>query len=242
MENHHRVSCTAPVSASCVEPTRFTRARHLSRSCARGSVAAGPRPSWLRSRLTTSNQRVREAPRGRFQPNEPRSKSRIAREEWSGGKRSTCPYQRTRRRAAKEESGACPARAHTVSLETRSRQWMPRIDLRALLSKPSSLKERVPVRGQVSAPYSSTDRTAALYMRILEVREMDFRRHNGLRSACITFDDSARLRSISGLRSTLLVTVETRYTNESANSTAFPSMFRDGESGPSPTCISLVFL
>jgi len=79
------------------------------------------------------------------------------------------------------------------------------------------------------------------YMRILVVREMDCWRRNGLRSACITFDDSARLRSISGLGSPLLVTVEPRYTNESVNSTAFPSMFRDGGSGPSPTCISLVF-
>jgi len=51
---HHRVSCTASFGASCVEPTRFTRARHLSRSCARGSIAAGSRPSWSRSRLTTS--------------------------------------------------------------------------------------------------------------------------------------------------------------------------------------------
>jgi len=105
---------------------------------------------------------------------------------------------------------------------------MPRIDLRALLSKPSSLEERVPVSGQVSAPFSSTDRTAALYMSVLVVREMDCWRHNGLQSACITFDDSAPLPSISGLRSPLLVTVEPRYTNESANTTAFPSMFRDG--------------
>jgi len=97
--------------------------------------------------------------------------------------------------SAGSQRGGCPARARTVSFETRSRQWMPRIDLRALLSKPSSLEERVPVRGQVSAPYSSTDRTAALYMRILVVRKMDCWHHNGLRSACITFDDSARLRS-----------------------------------------------
>ena len=39
--------------------------------------------------LTTSIQRVRGTPRGRFQPNEPGSKSRIAREGWCGGKRST---------------------------------------------------------------------------------------------------------------------------------------------------------
>ena len=88
--HHHRVSCTAPVGALCVEPTRFTSARHLSRSCARGSIAAGSRPSWSRSRLTTSNQRVRGAPRGHFQPKEPGSKSRIAREGWCGGRRSTC--------------------------------------------------------------------------------------------------------------------------------------------------------
>jgi len=62
--HHHCVSCTAPVGASCIEPTRFTRARHLSRSCARGSTAAGPRLSWSRSRLTTSNQRVRGGPSG----------------------------------------------------------------------------------------------------------------------------------------------------------------------------------
>ena len=104
--------------ASCVEPTRFTRARHSSRSCARGSIAAESRPSWSRSRLTTSIQRVRGASRGRFQPNEPGSKSRIAREAWCGGMRSTCPYQRTRRGAAKEVAGGCPARALTVSLET----------------------------------------------------------------------------------------------------------------------------
>jgi len=100
--------------------------------------------------------------------------------------------------------------------------------------KAVKLGERVPVSKQVSASYSSTDRTAALYMRILVVREMDCWRHNVLRSTCITFDDSARLRSISGLSSPLLVTVEPRYTNESANSTAFPSTFRDGGSGPSP--------
>jgi len=93
-----------PVGALCVEPIRFTRARHSSRSCARGSIGAGSRTSWSRSRLTTSIQRVRGAPRGRFQPNEPGSKSRIAREGWCGGMRSTCPYQRTRRRAAKEEA------------------------------------------------------------------------------------------------------------------------------------------
>ena len=87
---HHRVSCTPPVGSLCIEPTRFTRARHLSRSCARGSIAAGSRPSWSRSRLTTSNQRVRGAPRGHFQPKEPGSKSRIAREGWCGGRRSTC--------------------------------------------------------------------------------------------------------------------------------------------------------
>ena len=143
--------------------------------------------------------------------------------------------------AAGSQRGGCPASARTVSLETRSRQWMPRIDLRALLSKLSSLEERVPVSGQVSASFSSTDRTGALYMRSLVVREMDCWRHNGLRSVCITFDDNAHLRSISGLRSPLLVPVEPRYTNESANSTAFPLMFRDGGSGPSPTCISLVF-
>ena len=108
-----------PVGALCVEPTVFTRARHLSRSCARGSIAAGSRPNWLRSRLTTSIQRVRGAPRGRFQSNEPGSKSRIAREGWCGGMRSTCPYQRTRRREAREEAGGCPARVRTVSLETR---------------------------------------------------------------------------------------------------------------------------
>ena len=170
----------APVGASWAEPTRFTRTRHLSRSCVRDSIAVGSRPSWSRSRLTRSNQRVRGAPWGRYRPNEPGSKSRIAREGWCGCKRSTCPYQRTRRRAAKEEAGGCPARARTVSLETRSRQWMPRINLRAILSNPSSLEERVPVRGQVSAPYSNTDRTAALYMRILVVREIDCWRHNGL--------------------------------------------------------------
>jgi len=115
---------------------------------------------------------------------------------------------------------------------------MPSIDLRALLSKPSSLEESVPVRVQLSVPYSSTDRTAALHMHILVVREMDCWRHNGLRSACITFDDSARLHSISGLGSLLLVTIEPRYTNESANSMAFPSMFRDGGLGPSLTCIA----
>jgi len=60
-----------------------------------------------------------------------------------------------------------------------------------------SLEERVPVRGQVSAPYSSADRTAALHVRILVVREMVWWRHYGLRSACITFVDSTRLRSIS---------------------------------------------
>jgi len=76
----------------------------------------------------------------RFQPNESGSKSRIAREGWCGGKRNTCPYQRTRRRAAKEEAGGCPARARTVLLETRSRQRMSRMNLRALLSKPSSLE------------------------------------------------------------------------------------------------------
>jgi len=193
----------------------------LSRSCARGSIAAGSRPRWSTSRLTTPNQRARGVPRDGFQPNEPGSKCRIAREGWCGGKRSTCPYQRTRPWAAKEEPGGCPAKARTVSLETRSRQWMPGIDRRAVLSKPSSLKERVQVRSQVSAPYSSTDRAAALYMRILVVREMDCWRHNGLRSACITFDYSARLCSILGLRSPLLVTVEPRYTNEFANSTAF---------------------
>ena len=85
--HHQRVSCTAPLGALCVEPTRFTRARHPSRSCARGSVAAGSRPSWSRSRLTTSIQRVRGAPRVRFQPDEPGSKSRIARERWCGGMR-----------------------------------------------------------------------------------------------------------------------------------------------------------
>jgi len=68
---------------SCVEPTRFTRARHLSRPRARGSIAAGSRPSWSRSRLTTSNQPVRGG-----------SKSRIAREGWCGGKRSTFKYTR----------------------------------------------------------------------------------------------------------------------------------------------------
>ena len=114
VHRHHRVSC--------VEPTRFTRARHLSRSRARGSIAAGSRPSWSRSRLTTSNQRFHGAPRGGFQPNEPCSKSRISRERWCGGRRSACPYQRTRRRAAKKEAGGCPARARTISLETRSRQ------------------------------------------------------------------------------------------------------------------------
>ena len=50
--HHHRVSCTAPVGALCVEPTIFTRARHLSRTCARGSIAAGSRPSWSRSRYS----------------------------------------------------------------------------------------------------------------------------------------------------------------------------------------------
>jgi len=97
------VSCTPPLGASCVDPARFTKARHSSRSCARGSIAVGSRPSWSRSRLATSIQRVRGAPRGGFQPNEPGSKSRIAREGWCGGMRSTCLYQRTRRRAAKEE-------------------------------------------------------------------------------------------------------------------------------------------
>jgi len=101
--HHHLVSCTAPVDALCGEPTRLTRVRHLSRSCTRGSIAAGSRPSWSRSRLTILNQQVRGAPQGRFQPNKPGLKSRIAREIWCGGKRSTCPYQRTRRRATKEE-------------------------------------------------------------------------------------------------------------------------------------------
>ena len=75
------------------------------------SIAPGLRPNRSRSRLTTSIQRVRGVPPGRFQSNEAGSKSSIAWEGWCGGMRSTCPYLRTRRRAAKEEAGICPARA-----------------------------------------------------------------------------------------------------------------------------------
>ena len=35
VHQHQRVSSTAPLGALCVEPTRFTRARHSSRSCVR---------------------------------------------------------------------------------------------------------------------------------------------------------------------------------------------------------------
>ena len=90
--HHHPVSCTVPLSTSCVEPTRFTRAPHSSLSCARCTLAAGSRPSLSRLCLTTSIQLVRGAPWGRFQPNESGSKSRIAWEGWCGGMWSTCPY------------------------------------------------------------------------------------------------------------------------------------------------------
>ena len=178
--NHHRVSRTASVGALSQPDSREPAICHgpapgVQLRLDRGR--AGQTRVWPRR----TNGCVR--PLGvASSPTSQGRKSRIAREGWCGGKRSTCPYQRTWRGAAKEEAGGCPARARTVSLETRSRHWMPRIDLRALLSKPSSLEKKVPVSGQVSAPYSSTDRTAAaLYMRILVVREMDCWRHNGLR-------------------------------------------------------------
>ena len=158
----------------------------------------------------TSSHRVLGAPRGRVHPAARGSNSRIALVGCWWGRRSRCPYHRTRLCAAMVDAGGWPVRARRSALVTCSVQWMPRMRRRARESKPSRRLLSVAFRGQVSAPYRRTEDIRLLYILILVLSDMLLCRHNGRCRDLRMELAMPRRRSISGLRSPTLDSVEPR--------------------------------
>lgn len=80
----------------------------------------------------------------------------------------------------------------------------------ALLSKLSVLALSVLFKGQVSKPYSRMGKMAVLQMQRFVLREMIWCCQSGFQRDCRPEAAMAHLRKISGCRSPLLVTVDTR--------------------------------
>ena len=137
--------------ASCVETRELTRALHHVRFSARRGACSIGTPRSSKSRLMTSNQRVRGLPRGLFQPAVLGLNSRMERVKCSVGRRWMWPKHRRRRWAARREAGGCWMHSLRTSFETRSYLLMFVIVLRDLLSKPSILEAMVLFKGHVSA-------------------------------------------------------------------------------------------